>query len=58
MFEEIIGNEPIKKELERTVLENKISHSYMFVGIEGIGKQIMAKAFAQVVLCTNEQEKG
>ena len=30
----------------------------MFVGIEGIGKQIMAKAFAQVVLCTNEQEKG
>ena len=30
----------------------------MFVGIEGIGKQMMAKAFAQMILCTSEQEKG
>ena len=58
MFDEIIGNEQIKKELERSILENKISHSYMFVGIEGIGKQMIAKEFARVVLCTNEQEKG
>ena len=58
MFDEIIGNEQIKKELERAILENKVSHSYMFVGIEGIGKQMMAKEFARIVLCTNEQEKG
>ncbi len=58
MFDEIIGNEQIKKELERSILENKISHSYMFVGIEGIGKQMIAKEFARVALCTNEQEKG
>ena len=58
MFDEIIGNKQIKKELERSILENKISHSYMFVGIEGIGKQMIAKEFARVVLCTNEQEKG
>ena len=58
MFDEIIGNEQIKKELERAILENKVSHSYMFVGIEGIGKQIIAKEFARIVLCTNEQEKG
>ena len=58
MFDEIIGNEQIKKELERAILENKVSHSYMFVGIEGIGKQMIAKEFARIVLCTNEQEKG
>ena len=58
MFDEIIGNEPIKNELKKAVYENKVSHSYMFVGIEGIGKQIMAKNFAQSVLCTNENEKG
>ena len=58
MFDEIIGNEQIKKELERAVVENKVSHSYMFVGIEGIGKQMMAKSFAQIILCTNENEKG
>ena len=58
MFDEIIGNEQIKKELERAVVENKVSHSYMFVGIEGIGKQMMAKSFAQIILCINENEKG
>ncbi len=58
MFDEIIGNEPIKNELKRAVDENKVSHSYMFVGKEGIGKQMIAKEFAQIVLCTNEEEKG
>ena len=58
MFDEIMGNEQIKKELKKSILENKVSHSYMFVGIEGIGKQMIAKAFAQMILCTSEQEKG
>lgn len=58
MFDEIIGNEQIKQELQKSVKENKISHSYMFVGIEGIGKQMMAKRFAQMILCTNEITKG
>ena len=30
----------------------------MFVGIEGIGKQMMAKAFAQMILCTNTKQRG
>ena len=58
MFDEIIGNEKIEEELKRSLEEDKISHSYMFVGIEGIGKQLIAKAFAQMILCTNETEKG
>ena len=58
MFDEIIGNEKTKEELKRSLEEDKVSHSYMFVGIEGIGKQLIAKAFAQMILCTNETEKG
>ena len=58
MFDEIIGNEKIEEELKRNLEEDKVSHSYMFVGIEGIGKQLIAKAFAQMILCTNETEKG
>ena len=57
-FDEIIGNEKIKEELKRSLEEDKVSHSYMFVGIDGIGKQLIAKAFAQMILCTNETEKG
>ena len=58
MFDEIIGNQQIKEELQKSLKENKISHSYMFVGIEGIGKQMIAKSFAQMILCTNKTEKG
>ena len=58
MFDEIIGNEQIKEEFIKVIEEDKVSHSYMFVGIEGIGKQMMAKSFAKMILCTNETEKG
>ena len=58
MFDEIIGNERIKDTLQKSLKENKVSHSYMFVGIEGIGKQMMAKAFAQMILCTSTEQKG
>lgn len=58
MFDDIIGNDKIKQSLKNVIIENRISHSYMFVGIEGIGKQMMAKDFAQIILCTNEKERG
>ena len=58
MFKNILGNEKNKQILEKSIEINKISHSYIFWGIEGIGKQIIAKEFARIVLCTNEQEKG
>ena len=57
MFEKILGNEKIKEELIKVVKENKISHSYMFLGIEGIGKKMIAKEFAQMILCNDEKDK-
>lgn len=55
MFENIIGNEKIIKELKKTIENNKILHSYMFIGNEGIGKKLIAKEFAKNILC---QEKN
>ena len=51
MFDNIIGNDKIKKILETSINQNKISHSYLFVGIEGIGKKTIAKEFAKNILC-------
>ncbi len=56
MFENIIGNDKIKKNLEMSLTNNKISHSYMFVGIEGIGKQLLAKEFARQILCLDKEK--
>ncbi len=56
MFENIIGNEPIKKMLEQAITNNKISHSYMFLGISGIGKKIIAREFAIKILEVEDTE--
>lgn len=51
MFEDILGNDKIKEYLKTTLKQNNISHSYLFVGIEGIGKKLIAKEFAKQILC-------
>ena len=51
MFENILGNEKIKKELQTAVSLNKNSHSYLFVGTSGIGKKMIAMEFAKMILC-------
>ncbi len=56
MFDKIIGNEKIKQELEKTITLNKMSHSYMFLGTSGIGKKMIAKEFAKMILCQGEQK--
>ena len=35
-FEEIIGNGEIKTSLTNIINQNKLSHSYLFTGIQGI----------------------
>lgn len=56
MFENIIGNEKIKETLIRAVEENKTSHSYMFIGQDGIGKKMLAKEFAKMLLCLSDEK--
>lgn len=55
-FENLIGNEEIKKLLEKTIKENNISHSYVFSGPRGIGKYEFAKQFAKMILCTSKSK--
>lgn len=56
-FENIIGNDEVKKYLFNSIKQNKLSQSYLFVGTEGIGKLLIAKAFAKKILC-NETNKN
>ena len=56
MFNNILGNEEAKKILENTIKTQNISHSYMFIGQNGIGKFMIAKEFAKAILCQGEQK--
>lgn len=57
MFDEIVGNEKNKRILKNIVEKNSISHSYMFIGQEGIGKMLFAKEFAKALLCFSNEGK-
>ena len=56
MFNNILGNEKIKDVLINAVKLNKVSHSYLFIGPDGIGKKLIAKEFAKMILCTSENK--
>ncbi len=55
-FDNLIGNEPIKVLLRKNIENNKLTHSYMFVGPSGIGKTLFAREFAKIILCQNNDE--
>ena len=56
MFQNILGNNNIKEELIKTVKSNKYSHSYLFIGTAGIGKRLIAREFAKMILCGAEEK--
>ena len=56
MFHNILGNDRIKEILINSIKQNKTSHSYLFIGNEGIGKKLIAKEFAKMILCLNDNK--
>lgn len=56
IFEDIIGNDETKQTLNKSIEDNHISHSYLLIGIEGIGKSLIARDFAKKLLCLEEND--
>lgn len=53
-FRNIIGNTNVKEYLNKSIDQNNILHSYLFLGTEGIGKLLIAKEFARKILCLED----
>lgn len=49
-FRNIIGQEFAKKYLTNSINNNKLSHAYMFEGIDGIGKKKLADELCKILL--------
>lgn len=50
-FKDVVGHEKIITHLSTALKNKKISHAYIFNGDDGIGKNMLAKAFAKALQC-------
>lgn len=55
-FNELVGQEHIKKILQNSIINNKIAHAYIFTGPRGTGKTSSAKIFARAINCLNQKD--
>ncbi|MGL4912038.1 MAG: ATP-binding protein [Romboutsia sp.] len=57
-FGNIIGQEFAKKYLTNSIINNKVSHAYMFEGMDGIGKKKLAQELAKILLSSENVESS
>jgi len=50
-FKDIIGQEFLIEHIKNAVLKDKVSHAYIINGEKGMGKKMIAKEFALILMC-------
>ena len=57
-FDDLVGQNEISTIIKNEILNNKISHAYLFSGPRGTGKTSTAKIIAQMVNCSHLDKEG
>ena len=47
----IYGHEKQRESFRTAVANNRLAHAYLFYGMDGIGKKVVANSFAQALVC-------
>ena len=50
-FDEMVGQKMITQTLKNAIIQDKVSHAYLFTGPRGTGKTSAAKVFAKAINC-------
>ena len=52
----IIGHQQIVEQLQHTVATDRIAGAYLFIGPTGVGKETVARYFAQLIFCQQDTQ--
>ncbi len=56
-FKDILGQERVLNWLRMAISQNRLANSYLFVGLEGVGKATVAINLAKVINCLSQKEE-
>lgn len=57
-FKSVVGQEALTTTLRNAILQEKLSHAYLFCGPRGVGKTSCARIFAKTINCQNRTPEG
>jgi len=51
LWDNVVGHAAVKRSLQKAVEQGRVNHAYLFTGPSGVGKFMVARAFAAAILC-------
>ncbi|MDD3814358.1 MAG: DNA polymerase III subunit gamma/tau [Desulfocapsaceae bacterium] len=50
-FDEVVGQRPVVKTLQNSLLRDRVAHAILFSGVRGVGKTTLARIMAKAINC-------
>ncbi|MEZ6093285.1 MAG: hypothetical protein R3C03_03460 [Pirellulaceae bacterium] len=57
IWEKLVGHDSQKESFQKRVARGNLASTFLFVGLEGIGKRMFAEGLAEALLCHNSNPK-
>lgn len=55
-FEDVVGQKPVVKTLQNSLIKERVAHAILFSGVRGVGKTTLARIMAKAINCEAEKE--